>query len=168
MKTGIQAAILAVAAVVATFNVAAEGSKDGARDRKHRDYVAHLQGSWSGDISIRDCASGNLLAGPFAGLTTFHQGGTLSETRAGNPNSPRGPGHGVWHRTGRHEFMIKIVFQRFDLNGLLIGTQEIVSLNEVSEDSSSAVVTATFKVLDLNGVTLASGCASGESSRIHL
>jgi hypothetical protein len=82
------------------------------------------------------------------------------------PGTARGPGHGTWHRTGKRTFAVKIVFQRFDLNGFLIGTQEIVSTNTVSRDSRSALIAATFKILDSSGVTLASGCAAGEAQRI--
>lgn len=151
----------ALAAMVLTTAVCA-----GAGNEKSRDYVGHMQGSWIGGISIRHCVSGDALAGPFQGLTTFHQGGTLSETRVASPSNPRGPGHGIWYRTGRHQFALKIVFQRFDVNGFLVGTQEIYSTNDVAEDSKHMTVKATFKVLDNNGVTLATGCASGESERL--
>ena len=159
MKTGIRrtfAAVLLMAACIA-----------GAGDNESYDEAGFMQGSWTGFISIRNCVSGAVLAGPFKGITTFHQGGTLSETREGNPAAPRGPGHGIWYRSGAHQFKVKIVFQRFDVNGFLAGTQEILSTNTVSRDSKTALVIATYKVLDNNGVTLATGCAGGESQRMQ-
>jgi hypothetical protein len=143
------------------------GAGTGQVNEKARDYTGYMQGSWSGSVTIRNCLTGDVLAGPLPGLTTFHQGGTLSETRVSAPTSPRGPGHGTWYRTGRHEFAVKIVFQRFDLNGFLVGTQEILATNDVAQDSKHLSVNATFKVLDNSGATLASGCASGDSERIE-
>jgi len=158
MKTGIRTAL-------AAFMLAVTCVADAGNDKSYDDLVS-MHGSWSGSISIRNCASGDVLAGPFQGLTTFHQGGTLSETREANLLTPRGPGHGIWYRTGKRQFAVKIVFQRFDTNGFLVGTQEILSTNVVSKDSKQAEVSATFKVLDKNGVTLATGCAAGTSERI--
>lgn len=120
---------VALAALVLTTAASA-----GAGGDKSRNYVAYLQGSWTSGISIRNCVTGDVLAGPFQGLSTFHQGGTLSETRVSAPTNPRGPGHGLWYRTGAHQFQLKIVFQRFDMNGFLLGTQEILATNDVSKD----------------------------------
>lgn len=159
MKTAIKAA-LATALLAATCGA-------GAGNDRGYDEVAALQGSWLGSVTIRNCVSGDPLAGPFQGITTFDQGGTLSETREAYPLASRGPGHGIWYRTGKRQFSVKIVFQRFDVNGFLVGTQEILAKNDVSKDSKHMVVNAKFKVLDKNGVTLASGCASGESDRIQ-
>lgn len=159
MKAGIRVALAAV--MIAVTAGAGAGNDQG------YDEAAFIQGSWTGSINIRNCVSGDVLAGPLFGITTFNQGGTLSETRQALPVTSRGPGHGIWYRSGKREFKVKIVFQRFDVNGFLAGTQEILSTNTVSKDSKTAVVTATFKVLDTNGVTLASGCASGESQRIR-
>jgi hypothetical protein len=159
MNIRLKAALVALVFAITT-GAASAGDKTS-------DYTGYLQGSWSGSIFIKNCTTGDVLAGPLPGLTTFHQGGTLSETRVSAPTSPRGPGHGVWYRTGRHQFSIKIVFQRFDLNGFLVGSQEILATNDVAADSKHMNVKATFKVLDNSGATLASGCASGESERIQ-
>jgi hypothetical protein len=163
MNNRIKAALtgLILATTMGTGAVAAAGTE------KARDYTGYLQGSWSGTIFIRNCLTGDVLAGPLPGLTTFHQGGTLSETRVSAPTSPRGPGHGVWYRTGKHQFSVKIVFQRFDLGGFLLGSQEILATNDVAQDSKHMTVKATFKVLDNSGAILAAGCAGGESERIQ-
>ena len=159
MKTGIRRAFAAV--------LLASACSAGAGDNESYDGVGFMQGSWTGSISIRNCVSGDVLAGPFKGITTFHQGGTLSETREASLTAPRGPGHGIWYRSGQRQFKVKLVFQRFDVNGFLAGTQEIRSTNTVSRDSKTAVVSATFKVVDNNGVTLTTGYASGESQRMQ-
>jgi len=159
MKMGIRAALAAMTLVATCTAVA--------HDDRANEAVSSLQGSWTSSIVPQNCASGAAVAPPLKGLSTFHQGGTLTESREGPPGTARGPGHGIWYRTGKRTFNVKIVFQRFDLNGFLIGTQEILSANTVSKDSKSAKVAATFRILDNNGVTLATGCAAGESQRIQ-
>jgi hypothetical protein len=135
--------------------------------RKGGEYTAHLQGAWTTQVTVRNCVSGDVLLGPFAGMSSFHQGGTQSETAAGTPTVRRGPGHGVWHRTGKHSFASKFVFQRFDLNGFLIGTQEVRATQEVAEGSTQATAVAQILLLDVNGVQVGAGCATAEMKRMQ-
>jgi hypothetical protein len=159
MKTGIKSAAFAAVALVGTFGMAEAG-----QDREH---VAQLQGSWIGQVTIRDCASGNVIAGPIATLSTTHQGGTMSETGAGSPVAKRGPGHGAWYRTGRHTFATTFIFQRLDVaSGLMIGTQQVWSTNDVSEGSKHYTAKATFVLKDNAGATVGTGCATGEFNRL--
>jgi hypothetical protein len=160
MNSKIKAAMLGMVALV----MACAASADGAR--KGHDYTAYLQGAWSTQVMVRNCVTGDVLLGPFAGMSTFHQGGTQSETAAGSPTSRRGPGHGQWYRTGKHSFTSMFVFQRFDLNGFLIGTQEVRANQEVAEGSVRATAVAKIQLLDVNGVQVGTGCATAEMSRL--
>jgi hypothetical protein len=161
MNTKIKGAMLAAVALVMSCAV-------GAGDGRHaRDYTAQLQGSWSTQVTVRNCVSGDVLIGPFAGMSTFHQGGTQSETAAGTPTLRRGPGHGLWYRTGKHSFTSKFVFQRFDLNGFLIGTQEVRATQEVAEGSMQATAVAKILLLDINGVQVGAGCATADMTRMQ-
>jgi hypothetical protein len=161
MNTKIKGAMLAAVALVMSCAV-------GAGDmRRSRDYTAQLQGSWTTQVTVRHCVSGDLLVGPFAGMSTFHQGGTQSETAAGTPTVRRGPGHGLWYRSGKHSFTSKFVFQRFDLNGFLIGTQEVRATQEVSEGSMQATAVAKILLLDINGVQVGAGCATADMTRMQ-
>jgi len=162
MNSKIKGAMLA-AAVVAMSCGATAG--DG---RKGGDYTAHLQGAWSTQVTVRDCVSGDALIGPFPGYSTFHQGGTQSETAAGTPTVRRGPGTGVWYRTGKHSFASRFVFQRFDLNGFLIGTQEVRATQEIAEGSTQGTAVAKILLLDVNGVQVGTGCATAELKRFVL
>lgn len=134
--------------------------------RKAGDYTAHLQGAWSTQVTVRNCVTGDVLVGPFAGLSTFHQGGTQSETAAGTPTLRRGPGTGLWFRTGKHSFASKFVFQRFDLNGFLLGTQEVRATQEIAEGSTQGTAVAKILLLDVNGVQVGAGCATAELKRM--
>ncbi len=161
MNSKIKGSMLAVVALVMSCGAAAG---DG---RKGRDYTAQLQGAWTSQVTVRHCVTGDVLIGPFAGLSTFHQGGTQSETAAGTPTVRRGPSHGFWYRTGKHTFFNKFVFQRFDLNGFLIGTQEVRSTQEVAEGSMHASAVATIVLKDVNGVQVGTGCATAELDRMQ-
>jgi hypothetical protein len=160
MNSKIKGAMLAAIAVAMSCGAVAGDA------RKGSDYTAHLQGAWATQVTVRHCVSGDVLIGPFAGLSTFHQGGTQSETAAGTPTLRRGPGHGVWYRTGKHSFSSKFVFQRFDLNGFLIGTQEVRASQEVAEGSLQATAVAKILLLDVNGVQVGAGCATAEMNRM--
>lgn len=159
MNSTIKGAMLAAVALMMSC---AAGAGDA---RKGRDYTAQLQGAWTTQVTVRNCVSGDVLLGPFAGMSTFHQGGTQSETAAGTPTVRRGPGHGLWYRTGKHSFASKFVFQRFDLNGFLIGTQEVRATQEVAEGSMQATAVAKILLLDINGVQVGAGCATAEMNR---
>ena len=67
--------------------------------------VPQIDGAWKTRVSIVDCLTRKIVfAGPFAGLITFAAGGTISESGPTLPNTARGPGHGMWRRTGRNTF----------------------------------------------------------------
>jgi len=161
MNSKIKGAMLAAMAVAMTCGAVAGDARKGA------DYTAHIQGAWASLVTVRHCVSGDVLVGPFPGLSTFHQGGTQSETAAGTPTVRRGPGTGLWYRTGKHSFASKFVFQRFDLNGFLIGTQEVRATQEVAEGSMQATAVAKILLLDVNGVPVGTGCATAELKRIQ-
>jgi len=161
MNSKIQGAMMAVV-VVAMTCVAVAGDA-----RRGGDYTAHLQGAWATQVTVRNCVSGDVLIGPFAGLSTFHQGGTQSETAAGTPTLRRGPGTGQWYRTGKHSFTSMFVFQRFDLNGFLLGTQEVRATQEIAEGSMQGTALAKILLLDVNGVQVGAGCATAELKRLQ-
>ncbi len=129
--------------------------------------VPQIDGAWKTRVSIVDCQTRTIVfAGPFAGLITFAAGGTISESAPALPNTARGPGHGTWRRVGRNTFAETMVFQRFDVTGVLLGSQEIRATIKVSDDSRTYQATdGTFEAKDLLGSTLATGCASVVAGR---
>lgn len=123
--------------------------------------VPQIDGAWKTRVSIVDCLTRKIVfAGPFSGLITFAAGGTISESGPALPNTVRGPGHGTWRRTGRNSFSEKLIFQRFDPTGVLLGSQEIRATAKVSDDSSTYQASdGTFEMKDNLGSTLATGCS---------
>ena len=129
--------------------------------------VPQISGVWKTQVTIRDCPTRTIvLAGPFTGLITFAAGGVISESGPALPNTARGPGHGTWGRIGRNAFSEALVFQRFDLTGILLGSQEIRATAVVADDSRSYQASdGTFEVKDTQGNPLAKGCASVTATR---
>jgi hypothetical protein len=57
-----------------------------------------IVGTWTVQVTLRDCTTGAPLGPPFNSLVTFHDGGTLSESAGSLAFAPgqRSAGHGVW------------------------------------------------------------------------
>ena len=129
--------------------------------------VPQLDGVWKTRVSIVDCLTRKIVfAGPFAGLITFAAGGTTSESGPTLPNTARGPGHGAWRRTGRNTFLETLTFQRFDLTGIFLGSQEIRAPIMVSDDSRTYQANeGTFEIKDAAGTVLTSGCSMVTAER---
>jgi hypothetical protein len=156
--------LLAVVALALACTAAVQAHEDGGRFQP----VPQLQGVWLSQITIRDCVSGNVLAGPFPGIISFQVGGTIGESAPPLPNSSRGPGYGVWQRTGRDTFSETLTFQRFDLSGIFLGTQVIHATPKVARDSQSYVGSGgTFEVKDQHGSVIATGCSYATGTRFH-
>lgn len=67
-------------------------------------------GTWFVEVTLRNCATDAAL-GSFNSLTTFHEGGTLSESTSSPTfaTGQRGPGHGNWTAEGRRTYNSQIV-----------------------------------------------------------
>jgi hypothetical protein len=146
---------VAIVAALAVLPVDAQAHQSGAR----------LDGTWLTQIRIRDCASEQVVAGPFPGVIAFHKGGTVSETGPSLPMSARGPAHGTWERAGDRGFNVKVIFQRFDLNGFYMGTQMIRAHLTLAGDARSYVAAGTFELQDALGAPIGSGCSLVNGTR---
>jgi len=84
-----------------------------------------LVGTWTVQVTLRNCTTNAPLGPPFNSLVTFHHDGTLSESAGSLAFAPgqRSPGHGTWTRQGGHTYgqdMIAMVL--FDTEPNLPGT----------------------------------------------
>ena len=86
------AAVVLAAACLAALPATARAYDDNDRHAAGRG----LEGTWSFQVTLRDCSSGAPLGVPFYSLLTFNEGGTMTETTANAMFYPaeRGPGHG--------------------------------------------------------------------------
>lgn len=70
-----------------------------------------LTGTWSVQVTLRDCTTGAPMGPVVNSLVTFHEGGTLSETAGGTGFAvgQRSPGHGIWSQKDRNTYRQKFI-----------------------------------------------------------
>jgi hypothetical protein len=128
-----------------------------------------LEGSWTVEITQRNCQTGEALGNPFLSMLTFSSGGTLVETTANPMFFPavRGPGHGVWSYAGGITFKaVSVAF--ITANGVLVKTQTIRQTIELGEDSSSFTTpSASVEFVPVGGGPTMNGCATATGKRIQ-
>jgi hypothetical protein len=131
--------ILALTVVLLASSRASEAAAD-----EHR-----IVGTWTVQVTLRDCTTGAPLRPPMNTLVTFHGGGTLSESAGGVAFAPgqRSPGHGVWSPTPGHtvkQEMIALVL--FDTQPNLPGTPTFDPTRPVSPGFFAGWSTVTHTV----------------------
>jgi len=128
-----------------------------------------LEGTWVVTVTQHDCSSGTPIGVPFESLLTFSLGGTLTETTSNPMFFPalRGPGHGVWNRTGWHTYHASsLAF--ITMSGALAKTQKITQTIDMGADPDSFVATdASVQFFDPAGNLLVTGCASATGKRFE-
>jgi hypothetical protein len=128
-----------------------------------------LEGSWTVQVTQRDCKTGAALGNPFESFLTFARGGTLLETTANPMFFPavRGPGHGVWSHTNHHKFKaVSIAF--ITVNGVLVRTQTITQTIEMGNDPNKFTTpSASVVFVPADGSATITGCATATGKRIE-
>jgi hypothetical protein len=153
--------IAMTATLAASFAVAQDSIRP--EPFAHRPQV---EGVWLAQVTLTNCATGAPVGVPeFAAINTFHEGGTLTEHGARFSPALRNNGQGVWKQTGPSRFASRFVFQRFDVNGFYIGTQEVTRKSILSDDGQTLSTTAEVKILAADGTLIASGCAKEAAHR---
>ena len=80
----------------------------------------------------------------------------------------RGPGHGVWNRTGLRTYTASSLAY-ITLNGVLIKKQRITQTIEMGDDDPNSFNTteASVQFYDPSGNLLATGCAAATGKRFE-
>ena len=157
-------AILAAVSVLVISQVHRAGAKPSHLDSDGRG----LEGTWVVTVQQLNCSTIAPLGAPFQSLLTFNVGGTMTETTSNPMIYPalRGPGHGVWARTGWRTYSSSLV-ALITLNGALAKTQKITQSIEVDNDSNSFTSNANVYFYDPAGNLLVSGCAAATGTRFE-
>ena len=163
MNTKILQSFGAVVMLVIALSLA----QNAAAQAKDLDGKAKLEGTWTVQVQIVDCTSGNAMGPAFPSLLTFARGGALTETTA-NPHfypADRGPGHGVWStgETGSQAASVAFI----TLNGVLQSTQVIRQAIQLTGSRDSFTSTATLQFFDPSGSLIKSGCATAVGQRFQ-
>jgi hypothetical protein len=130
----------------------------------------NIEGLWKVEVTLRDCATGAVAPVPnpiFPTLNTFHAGGTESEHGSRFSPALRGSGQGIWKRTGARTYVLRTMFQTFDVNGFLTGDQDIRSTITLSNDGNSSTYTTNVTVNRI-GLPPILGCATSVGQRVEL
>ncbi len=125
-----------------------------------------IQGVWQTTVTLRICQTGAPI-GTFRGLSTFHEGGTMSETAASSSPSLRSASHGVWERESRTTYSGSFIFLRFNPDGTFAGTQKTTLTNVLTGDGNTYDSTASVQVFDPNNNLLFTGCATAVGTRFE-
>jgi hypothetical protein len=134
-----------------------------------------LEGTWTFQITLRDCTSGTPLGAPFFSLLTFNQGGTMTETTANSMFYPaeRGPGHGVWSHVkgGGYGDASDRRYQARSLalitaNGVLTQAQIIRQNIQMGLNPNTLQTTsASVEFYKPDGTLVRKGCATAQATR---
>ena len=129
-----------------------------------------LEGTWVVTVSLRDCSLGTPIGAPFMSLLTFARGGTMT----GDNLKPgmffpalRGPGHGVWSKTGGNTYKASTIAM-ITVNGALTRTQTITQTIEIQNVDSFTTTSASVKFFAPNGTLVGTGCATATAKRFEL
>lgn len=125
-----------------------------------------LEGSWSVQMTTRNCQTGAALA-TFSKMITFMQGGTLQEDSTGSAPLPRASSHGVWKHEGEHNFSYANQFFRFNADGSYLSLIKARWEVEVDHSGDSYMGDAVIEIFNPNGVLIVTQCATETATRFE-
>jgi len=134
---------------------------------------ASLEGTWIVAVHPADCSTGLEIPGipPFISYITFNRGGTMNETTSNPFFEPgqRGPGFGVWERTGRTSYQYGWqAFIQFDSPGYQRGYQRVdQTLELLTNDEWDSYGSVNFYAGNPPANVPPSGCAHATGTRMY-
>ena len=128
-----------------------------------------IVGAWETTVTIRNCETGEQIGLPFPGVSTYNEGGTVTEFGA-NPASPyRTPAHGIWvSNGGGSNYSIKLSFIALTPAGAPIGRVRVTQDVELPRFGDETSTSGSFVLTNFNGVVLATGCSTATGVRVML
>lgn len=161
--------LLKTSALLVAVGVLGLSTARGAARRDDSGEGQKLEGTWVVTVSLRDCSLGTPVGAPFMSLLTFARGGTMTETTSSPLFFPalRGPGHGVWSKTGGETYTASSIAM-ITVNGALTRTQTITQTIEVQSEDAFTTTSASVKFFAPNGTLLLTACATATGSRFEL
>jgi hypothetical protein len=151
-------ALLLFACALTTL-VAAERAPRGAVGGK-------LQGTWSMQITVTDCAGHTIRS--FPTMVVFMAGGTLTEASGGTAPALQTGGKGVWSHTVDSSYAFRFKDFNFNAQGVLTGWSIITGETTVDETGNANSGPATVEVYNASGVLLVTFCADAVGTRFEL
>jgi hypothetical protein len=132
-----------------------------------RDAVGgRLQGTWSMQITLNDCAGHTIRS--FPTLIAFVAGGTLTEASGGTAPALQTGGKGVWSHTTASNYAFRFKDFTFNAQNIFTGWVIITGETTVDETGNANAGPATVEVYNASGVLVASLCADAVGTRFEL
>ena len=125
-----------------------------------------LEGVWRLQVTVRNCQTGDPLR-TFPALFSFHRGGTLTVTTAGQSPGLFTPGLGVWHQTGANTYSAVSEAFVFSPGGTWIQTHRLTRSIEISNEADEFTDTVKLEIFGTGGDLIATGCATSVASRFE-
>jgi hypothetical protein len=140
------------------------------------EFQSGLVGTWTVQVTLRDCATNAQLGPVLNSLVTFHRGGTLSESAGASAfeRGQRSAGHGTWsHQAGRTYSQEMVALVLFDSPpnppaspGFFAGWQTVSHTVRLS-DADNLTSTGTNAFYKLNGELYRTGCSTAVAQRFE-
>jgi len=138
-----------------------------AAERAPRDAVGgRLQGTWSMQITLNDCAGHTIRS--FPTLVAFVAGGTLTEASGGTAPALQTGGKGVWSHTTDSNYAFRFKDFTFNAQNVFTGWVIITGETTVDQTGNANAGPATVEVYNASGVLVASLCADAVGTRFEL
>ena len=125
-----------------------------------------IVGTWSVQVALANCETGQEIGPTFPALNTFLAEGSMLSDPAASPATLR-TGHGVWAHAGRRQFANTVVLFRFNPDGSYAGTQTVQRDITVSRDADAFTARDTVAIADPGGSLLDTRCAIGRGRRLQ-
>jgi hypothetical protein len=144
----------------------ANGKQDAAPPETALAHAWAIVGTWSVQVALANCETGQELGPAFPALNTFLPGGSMLSEPAASPATVR-TGYGVWALAGVRQFTNTVVFFRFNPDGSYAGTQTVRREITVSRDADAFASRDTATIADPGGVIVDTRCAIGRGRRLQ-
>ena len=149
---------MAVAVITTTATLAcAQENRGGPR----------LAGTWDANVTIRNCATGDVIR-TFASIGTFNEGGTFIGSTSGLAQASRTPEHGLWKHVGRNTYMMRFKTFNFDPAGVAINYQIVTHTLELAQDANTYFSEGSVQFYLLDGTPVMQGCSEADGTRLTL
>jgi hypothetical protein len=123
-----------------------------------------LEGTWSVQVTVRDCQTGAVLK-TFPALFAFAKGGTVTNTTAGQSPALFTPGFGVWRHTQGQTYAAVLEAFVFDSTGAWIQTHRVTRSIELAGDADEFTDSINLEIFDTSGNLITTGCGTSVATR---
>ena len=122
-----------------------------------------ITGTWNHQLTIRDCATGAVIATSFP-TSSYLDGGAVVEVAPLPGPTLRTPSLGVWRYVGGQKYEMAMQYFRYNADGSYAG-KTIIEADITHQPDDTLTQAAAVRIFNATGVQVASGCATVTSTR---